>query len=407
MARLTRFVTLMVIFVFAVSVLPVAAQDGGTPKGLRGDSPKYALSGPYAVGMRTFAIDEGTDNALHGIIWYPALNPLKLDPAYAYPISVGPGMVIHLNGHALEDPPPDMTGAPYPLVFLSHGFGVRAATYAFLNEHLASQGFVVMAVDYPEVWDPQFSQIWAAFVNRPIALNRLIAYADEVSTDAGPYAGLFNTDHFALMGHSMGGYTSLAGAGARIDTEAYAAACSENPTGTDAWVCPVVVPKIGEMASLAGFDAPPEGLWPSWGDSRVNAVIDMAFGSNLVPQAGVTGVTAPLLTMIGTDDTLVGYDQAIAVYHDVGSDQKALVTFKGAGHFVFQWACEDFPEFVAIGYGAFCVDPVWDLMRTHDLTNHFVTAFLLATVKGDRDAAAVFGPDAEAITGIEVEASGL
>ena len=46
-------------------------------------------------------------------------------------------------------------------------------------------------------------------------------------------------------------------------------------------------------------------------------------------------------------------------------------------------------------------DPVWDMNRAHDLINHFATAFLLDTLKGDKEAHAALLPDAVSFPGIE------
>ena len=54
-----------------------------------------------------------------------------------------------------------------------------------------------------------------------------------------------------------------------------------------------------------------------------------------------------------------------------------------------------------------CADPVWDVDRAHDLIDHFVTAFLLAELYGDTDAAAVLAPAAVQFPGIEYETTGF
>ena len=50
---------------------------------------------------------------------------------------------------------------------------------------------------------------------------------------------------------------------------------------------------------------------------------------------------------------------------------------------------------------------VWDMNHTLDLINHFTTAFLLATLKGDTGAAAALAPDAVSFPGIQYEATGF
>ena len=56
-----------------------------------------------------------------------------------------------------------------------------------------------------------------------------------------------------------------------------------------------------------------------------------------------------------------------------------------------------------MGFAWFCDDPVWDGARSHDLINHFVTAFMLAELKGDADAAAALAPESVDFRGIEYE----
>jgi hypothetical protein len=44
--------------------------------------------------------------------------------------------------------------------------------------------------------------------------------------------------------------------------------------------------------------------------------------------------------------------------------------------------------------------------RTHDLINHFTTAFLLAVLRDDSEAAAALAPEAVDFTGVEYATSG-
>ena len=47
------------------------------------------------------------------------------------------------------------------------------------------------------------------------------------------------------------------------------------------------------------------------------------------------------------------------------------------------------------------------MQRAHDLTNHFVTAFLLTMLKGDREAAKALAPENVTFTGIKYETTGF
>ena len=59
------------------------------------------------------------------------------------------------------------------------------------------------------------------------------------------------------------------------------------------------------------------------------------------------------------------------------------------------------------GFPWVCSDAVWDMQRAHDLINHFTTAFLLAKLKDDAEAAAALSPEEVGFPGIAYQAEGF
>jgi hypothetical protein len=53
-----------------------------------------------------------------------------------------------------------------------------------------------------------------------------------------------------------------------------------------------------------------------------------------------------------------------------------------------------------------CVDPAWERGEAHSLVAHFATAFLLAELHGDADAAAALAPDVVDFAGVTYDAEG-
>jgi predicted dienelactone hydrolase len=150
-------------------------------------------------------------------------------------------------------------------------------------------------------------------------------------------------------------------------------------------------------------NAIPAGLWPSFGDPRVKAIIPMAGDAYLFDQDGLSKITVPMLAMGGTADTGTPYEWgAQLAYEHVASTQKTLVGFVGAEHMIFTTPCENqlwMRDHPASGF--FCLDPVWDRDRALDLIHHFSTAFLLDTLKADPAAHAALLPDAVNFPGVE------
>ena len=59
------------------------------------------------------------------------------------------------GGQAIKNAPYNLSDGPYPLIILSPGFSIGNLAYAWLAEHLASYGFVVIAPEHIEHLDPE------------------------------------------------------------------------------------------------------------------------------------------------------------------------------------------------------------------------------------------------------------
>ncbi len=415
-ARLVRM-SLFVLVIAALAIVPlVSAQEGPQAVGLRFDAPPYALHGPYWVGTTEFVIEDEV-RPIPVTVWYPALNPENTEEIVVYnpivkwtPLPEGDYPV---SGHAISGAAPNAADAPYPLVVFSHGFSGFPALYAYLLEHLASYGFVVVAPNHGEFFyfdeDP-WRDIPQNSIDRPREILKVIDFAENLTDSSDTFAGLINIEQVAVAGHSYGGYTTLAMAGARYDLEAYNAVCAEAADNPElaGILCETIVPHEEEMRQLAGLDSMPEGLWPSWGDPRVKAIIPMAGDAYLFEEAGLAEITLPMLALGGNVDESTPYLWGARLAYDyASSSQKALVTIESGNHFLFQTECDDIPWLLDMGIFYFCSDSVWDIDRAHDLINHFTTAFLLSVLKGDTDATAALAPDAVAFPGITYEATGF
>lgn len=385
---------------------PAAEQSLSPAKGLRPDAPAYAVRGPFEVGYRPIVIGEGTEQQLDVDLWYPALNPGEAMEEITYeftpqsPALQSDEQAVVL-GHALLDAPIDDAMGPYPLVLFSHGFGANPEWYSALSEHYASHGFIVLA---PEHIEYDWLENAAATVSRPLDIKRTLDYAEEITAPGGELAGQIDMENVAVVGHSYGGYTALALAGAQFDmhalTERCAALAEDDP---NTFLCQPLLGKEEMLADGLGLESVPEGLWPPVGDPRVTTIVSIAGDSYMFDAAGLSKITIPLLAIGGTADTGTPYDWGIKPSFDfASSEQKALVSFNGAEHMIAGNLCEDMPFLRGSPFYEFiCLDPVWDKARALDLINHFTAAFLLDTLKGDQAARKVLLPDAVQFPGIE------
>ena len=397
----------VLLLLFAAAQNRAFAQESSS----QADTPAYAIRGQYPVGTHDFVIDG--DSSLDVTIWYPALNEDGIEEAIVYPYMTNPdssmGMEPTVTGQAIAEAPFDLDGGPYPLVILSHGFSLGRTSYAWLAEHLASHGLVVVAPQHYELVDDNLSDFWRASITRPQEIGVVLDYVEAQSTADREFAGLMDTEHIAVVGHSYGGYTALAMAGARIDIDGMESLCAtaEETNDPNAWLCGMVLPYVADMAELAGFDEMPEGLWPSWGDDRVDAIVSMAGDAYFFNEAGLSEITIPVMAMGGTADTGTPYAWGTQpTYEYVSSPTKVRAAFEDAEHMIFGATCEALPFFTDIGFDAYCSDPVWDMEQAHDLAQHFVTAFLLTELTQHPDALSTLSPDNVNVAGIAYSAEG-
>ena len=143
---------MLLVWVLWPLIFAVAAQESGEVErtGLRPDAPPYAIRGPHWVGVVEFTIEDA-ERPLTGHIWYPARKSDEQEESIVYDLGAGdliPPMLNQQQGKAILDGEPDLSAAPYPLVVSSHGLGSAYAITAYLHEHLASYGFVVIAFDH-------------------------------------------------------------------------------------------------------------------------------------------------------------------------------------------------------------------------------------------------------------------
>ncbi|NJL48043.1 MAG: alpha/beta fold hydrolase, partial [Leptolyngbyaceae cyanobacterium SM2_5_2] len=120
-----------------------------------------------------------------------------------------------------------------PVVVISHGLGDSPASFVDIASHVASHGF---AVALPEHIGSNFSQKQAMFswlsdepfkarefLDRPLDVSYLL---DELERLNGTtFEGKLDVSRVAAVGHSFGGYTALALAGATVDFERLAQRC--------------------------------------------------------------------------------------------------------------------------------------------------------------------------------------
>lgn len=224
-----------------------------------------------------------------------------------------------------------------PIVVVSHGLGDSRTSFLDL-ERIATYGF---AVALPEHIGSNRSQKEALlsgldhdllnpreFLDRPLDISFLL---DELErTNASQYQGKLNVQQVAVIGHSFGGYTALALAGATVDFDALAQGCTPEANillnAAQLLECralelrddPAVVQQLGV-----------EGV----GDDRIKAVMAFAPVSHLFGESGIRRIQIPTIILGGAFDMVTRVvPQQVEAFSWLTTEEKYLYLYENTSH---------------------------------------------------------------------------
>jgi pimeloyl-ACP methyl ester carboxylesterase len=167
-----------------------------------------------------------------------------------------------------------------------------------------------------------------------------------------------------LIGYSMGGYGALATVGSAYD--------KASPVFAALPPASQVLATSPDPAAAAGIKA--VILISPWGSQP---------DSRAWNEAGLAQMTKPVLIIAGDHDDVVNYKQGIRWLFDSlkGCERRLLVYREGRHNIAGNHAdLGPSPSVEAIGYAR---EPVWRQERLNQINQHFITAFLDLTLKGE------------------------
>ncbi len=222
---------------------------------------------------------------------------------------------------------------PAPVVVISHGLGSGRSDFVYLSEHLASHGF---AVAVPEHMGSNAQRLQSLldgklqkqdvspveFVDRPLDVKYLLDELGRLSQSDPTLASQLNLQQVGMMGHSFGGYTTLALAGADLDPERLEQACSDDKLTLN----------VSLILQCRALSLPPFDY--NLSDPRIKAAIAISpLTSTILGPEGVGNIRIPTMVMSGSTDFVTpAIPEQIHPFLWLNSSEKYLVTLVPNGH---------------------------------------------------------------------------
>ncbi|MBD2531770.1 alpha/beta hydrolase [Nostoc flagelliforme FACHB-838] len=231
----------------------------------------------------------------------------------------------------LPKPKSGTTSEPYPVIVISHGLAEDRNSFVYIAKHLASYGFVVAALDHPVANSKQFQQFLAGFdgppkatelIDRSLDVKYLLDQLQHLSKTDPRFQNKLNLQQVGLIGHSLGGYTSLALAGGTFDFENIHKDCNPNRSLN-----------LSTFLQCRANDLKPDN-YPIK-DDRIKAIMVMnPLNSTLLGEKGISKILVPVIMVAGSHDIFTpAVPEQIRPFTKLSSKDKYLAIIENATHF--------------------------------------------------------------------------
>ena len=223
---------------------------------------------------------------------------------------------------------------PVPLIVISHGLASNRQTFAYLAEHLTSQGFAVAVIEHDDINLDKFDNFLSGaerfpepnnLIDQPLDVKYVL---DRLENRINPrLRNKIDLQQVGIIGQSFGGYTSLALAGGELIANKEAEECQEENRQV-----------LLDLSSLAKctfneLDRPRLRL----ADPRIKAAIAINPLGKIFGKAGISAIEIPTMLISGTNDLIVPpVAEQIKPFIWLNDDlDKYLVLVKPGTHFSF------------------------------------------------------------------------
>ena len=226
-----------------------------------------------------------------------------------------------------------------PIIVISHGLGLDSSNFQYLATHLASYGFAVAVPNHPGSDAKQLHSLLnghandvaepSEFKDRPLDVTYILNQLEKGNQSDSRFKGRLNLQEVGVFGQSLGGYTALALAGAKINFEQLKQDCQ-----------PAALQNTWNMSLLLQCRALELNISKSaknynLRDERVKAAIAVnPITSSIFGKAGLSQIKTPVMIVSSSDDTVApALSEQILPFSWFANSQKYLVMLVGGTHF--------------------------------------------------------------------------
>jgi len=280
------------------------------------------LSPAQNIGERTLHFnDTARKRPLTTEVWYPTTDVVKPENKDFEPF---------VREKTVKDGKLD--SKKYPLILISHGTGGGRLTLEWLADNLVHHGFMVAAVDH---WGNTYDNKIAIDFVTPWERPQDISFVLTGLLKDPVFGPAIDQTRIGAAGFSIGGYTVIALAGAKLNFEAIKA-YTNTPGGQHEINIPEF-PGLKDVFKTGKVDESFKNSPKSLKDNRIKAffAICPAIGQGFVSTSQFKDVKGPLYIVGAESDSIAPYRTNAAQYHKLAPKSKYMLVKGKVGHYVF------------------------------------------------------------------------
>ncbi|MDH5914630.1 alpha/beta hydrolase family protein [Vibrio splendidus] len=314
------------------------------------------------VGFTQVTLTDDPNRPLNTAIWYPTQDVSDTTLIGDNPAFVGTQII--------KDA--EIQSGTFPVVLLSHGYRGNWRNQNWLATELASRGYIVAATDHPGTTSfDQSPEQAAKWWERPRDITRTIDYL----LSKVQWKQAVNANNIAAIGHSLGGWTVMQLAGAKIDRATFEAECLIYPN-----------PRTCGLSDELGLSQvqPSEPSNKDLSDPRIQRIVSLDLGlARSFSLQSLNDITVPTLILaagIDIGDLPQALESGYIAEH-MPLNLRRYKVYESATHFSFIQTCK--PGAVPMleeevpGDGIICKDGVGTSRdQLHQLILNDIISFL-------------------------------
>ena len=233
---------------------------------------------------------------------------------------------------------PVANSKPAPLVVIAPGLNTDWQNFSYIAEHLASYGFGVAAVNFPDTNARRVDDVLngldtppedSGWVEQPKVITRMLDEIELKSNQDPTWKDKLDLQRVGIIGQSLGGYTAMAIAGVRVDWQHLKRECQSWHNSERIELNPSLYWQCQSIQA-----APPN---TDLRDKRIVAAIAVNPVTNPVfSKQGMSQMRSPIMIITGDKDLFApALDEQIEPFTWLPEKDKYLVLVKNSTHFSF------------------------------------------------------------------------